>query len=109
MFVTKGMANLNYGIFVKISKNYYFNCESWVNPQHLQFFEFIGKLFSLSIVHERFLIRSSFSILLIRMLLGEKILVRGIGNEFDEGEVIRNIEMMREYNDDSLFCVTFVF
>jgi hypothetical protein len=37
-FVTKGMANLNYGIFMKTSKNYYFfNRESWINPRHLQF------------------------------------------------------------------------
>ena len=37
--VTKGMVNLNYGLFVKTSNNfYYFNRESWINPRHLQFF-----------------------------------------------------------------------
>jgi hypothetical protein len=30
-------------------------------------------------------------------------------NEFDEGEVIKNIEKMRQYDDDSLFCETFVY
>jgi hypothetical protein len=72
--VTKGMVNLNYGLFMKTSKNYYyFNRESWVNPRHLQFFDFIGKLFALSIVRDGFLLGPSFSILLYKMLLGEKV------------------------------------
>ena len=36
--LTGGMVNLNYGLFTKTSKNYYFfNRESWINPRHLQF------------------------------------------------------------------------
>lgn len=35
--------------------------------------------------------------------------MKDIINEFDEGEVISNIEKMREYTDDSLFCENFVY
>ena len=90
------MVNLNYGLFVKTSKNiYYFNRESWINPRHLQFFEFIGKLFAMSIVKKDLFICPSFSILLYKMLLGEPIEMKDIIDEFDEGEVIKNIEKMR--------------
>jgi hypothetical protein len=37
--VIKGMVNLDYGLFLRTSKNYYFfSRESWINPRHLQFF-----------------------------------------------------------------------
>ena len=84
--VTKGMVNLNYGLFVKTSNNfYYFNRESWINPRHLQFFQFIGKLFALSIVRESFFLCPSFSILIYKMILGEEIEIEDIIEECDEG------------------------
>lgn len=51
----------------------------------------------------------SFSILLYKMIMGEKIEIADIVKEFDEGEVITNIEKLREYQDDSLFCETFTY
>jgi hypothetical protein len=109
-YVTKGMANLNYGIFMRTGKNYYFfNRESWINPRHLQFLEFIGKLFALAIINREFYLAPSFSILIYKMILGERIDIADIAKEFDEGEVIRNIEKLREYHDDSLFCESFVY
>lgn len=51
----------------------------------------------------------SFSILLYKLIVGEKIEIADIVKEFDEGEVITNIEKLREYQDDSLFCETFVY
>ena len=90
--VTRGMVNLNYGLFVKTSKNYYyFNRESWINPIHLQFFEFIGKLFAMSIVRGEFFLGPCFSILIYKMILGEEILIEDIIEEFDEGEVMINV------------------
>jgi hypothetical protein len=50
--LTKEMVNPNYGLFMKTSKNYYFfNRESWINPRHLQYYEFIGKIFASSIIN----------------------------------------------------------
>lgn len=51
----------------------------------------------------------SFSIILYKMLLGEDISMKDIVDEFDEGEVIENVEKMRDYQDDSLFCESFVY
>jgi hypothetical protein len=72
--VTKGMVNLNYGLFVRTSKNYYyFNRESWINPRHLQFFEFIGKLFALSFMNKNYYLAPSFSTALYRAILSEPV------------------------------------
>jgi hypothetical protein len=65
------MANLDYGLFVKSSSNFYFfNRESWVNPRHLQFLEFIGKLFALSLVNQNLYLAFSFSTAIYRAILG---------------------------------------
>lgn len=86
------MVNLDYGLFTKTAKNYYyFNRESWVNPRHLQFFEFIGKIFAMSIIYQSRQLVPSFSILLYKSLLREKIDIQDIIEEFDEGEVIKNL------------------
>jgi hypothetical protein len=70
--VTQGMVNLDYGLFSKTFKNYYFfNRESWINPRHLQFFEFIGKLFALSIFKEGYFLSPAFSIILYKMILNQ--------------------------------------
>ena len=86
------MVNLNFGLFSKTSSNFYFfNRESWVNPRHLQYFEFIGKLFALAIIRKDFFIYPSFSIVIYKMILGEKIDIEDLRAEFDEGEVITNV------------------
>ena len=70
--VTKGMVNLNYALFAKTSKNYYFfNRESWINPRHLQYFEFIGKLFAYAVINNDYCLTPSFSIVLYKMIVGE--------------------------------------
>ena len=66
------MVNLDYGLFAKSSKNYYFfNRESWINPRHLQFYEFIGKMFALSIIKPSYFVSPSFSIIVYKMILEE--------------------------------------
>ena len=35
--------------------------------------------------------------------------MQDIIDEFDEGEVVVNLQKMREYTDNSLFCQTFVY
>lgn len=86
------MVNLNYGLFSKASSNYYFfNRESWINPRHLQYFEFIGKLFALSIIRKNYFVSPSFSTVIYKMILGEKIEIEDLRSEFDEGEVITNV------------------
>ena len=65
------MVNLNYGLFSKSSSNYYFfNKESGINPRHLQFIEFIGKIFALSLLRGHFYVYPSFSTILYKKLLG---------------------------------------
>lgn len=95
--LTREMVDLDYGLFTKSSKNYYFfNRESWVNPRHLQFFEFIGKLFALSLVQrERYSLCPSFSIIIYKMILGQPISVDDLVEEFDQGLVISNLEKLR--------------
>jgi hypothetical protein len=66
------MVNLNYALFKRTKNNYYFfNSESKVNPRHLQYFEFIGKLFGFSLAHKSIFVSPSFSIMLYKMILGE--------------------------------------
>jgi hypothetical protein len=70
--VTKCMVNLNYALFAKTSKNYYFfNRESWINPRHLQYFEFIGKLFACAVINSEYFLTPSFSIVLYKLIVGE--------------------------------------
>ena len=86
----------NYGLFTKTLSNYYFfNRESWVNPRHLQYFEFIGKLFALALIRPDFFVVPSFSLVIYKMILGEKIEIKDLNSEFDEGEVITNVEKLR--------------
>jgi hypothetical protein len=104
------MVNLDYGLFTRTSKNYYFfNRESWVNPRHLQFFEFIGKLFALSCIKQGYFLSPSFSSVIYKMILEEKVEVEDLVEEFDEGEVIKNVEKLKEFTDDSMFWQTFIY
>ena len=104
------MVNLNYGLFTKTSKNYYyFNRESWINPRHLQFLQFIGKLFAMSIINRDFYVCPSFSTLIYKMILGVKIEIEDLIFEFDEGQGILNVDKLREITDNYLFCQTFFY
>ena len=104
------MVNLNYGLFTKTSSNYYFfNRESWINPRHLQYFEFIGKLFALSLIKNDYFVAPSFSLVIYKMILGEEIEIQDLKSEFDEGEVITNVEKLRQITDDSMFWQSFVY
>jgi len=104
------MVNLDYGLFVKSSKNYYFfNRDSWINPRHLQYFEFIGKLFALSFIKKVYFLSPCFSTVIYKIILGEKIGVDDLLDEFDEGDVIKNVEKLRDFNDDSMFWQTFIY
>ena len=100
----------NYGLFTKTLSNYYFfNRESWVNPRHLQYFEFIGKLFALSLIKNDYFVAPSFSLVIYKMILGEEIEIQDLKSEFDEGEVITNVEKLRQITDDSMFWQSFVY
>jgi membrane-anchored glycerophosphoryl diester phosphodiesterase (GDPDase) len=61
----------------------------------LQYFEFIGKLFALSLIKNDYFVAPSFSLVVYKMILGEKIKIEDLKSEFDEGEVITNVEKLR--------------
>ena len=79
------MVNLNYALFKRTPTNYYFfNRESYINSRHLQYFEFIGKLFGLSLTKNSLMVSPSFSILLYKMILSEEITLKDILTEFED-------------------------
>ena len=70
------MVNLDTGLFRLTDKNnYFFNRESYINPRHLQYFEFIGKLAALSLLRAEFTVSPSLSKILYKMILGETITI----------------------------------
>ena len=70
MLLSKAMVNLNYALFSRTPKNYYFfSRESYVNPRHLQYFEFIGKLFAFALTDNSLFVSPSFSFILYKLLL----------------------------------------
>lgn len=84
--ITKGMVNLDYSLFSRNRKNYYFfSRESWINPRHLQFFEFIGKLVALSIINKSLFMAPSFSLAFYKIILGKTVTVTDLMDDFDEG------------------------
>jgi len=49
------MFNPSYGLFEHDHYTLQINLASGVNPEHLNYFKFIGPVFSLAIIHHRFL------------------------------------------------------
>lgn len=74
--VSKSMVNLDTGLFRLTDKNnYFFNRESYINPRHLQYFEFIGKLVANSLLRTEFTVSPSLSIILYKLILSETITI----------------------------------
>ena len=68
--LSKALVNLHYLLFSRMPKNYYFfSRESFLNPRHLQYFEFVGKLFAFALTDNSLFISPSFSLLLYKLLL----------------------------------------
>lgn len=51
----------------------------------------------------------SFSLAIYKMILGQKIDIDDLIEEFDQGEVIKNLEKLRYFTDDSMFWQSFVY
>lgn len=94
--LTKAIVNPDYSLFAPTgSGSFFFSPDSYVNPRHLQYFEFIGKLFAFALTHEFLLITSSFSPLLYKMMLKHPITPEDVLSEFqEEAAHIRSVEMM---------------
>ena len=68
--LSKAVVNLDYLLFSRTPKNsYFFSRESFLNPRHLQYFEFVGKLFACALAKDSLFISPSFSLLLYKLLL----------------------------------------
>lgn len=79
------MVDLNYALFKRTENNhYFFNRESDVNPRHLQYFEFIGKLVGFSLTKGSLLVSPSLSPIIYKMMLGEEITIEDIIEDFKE-------------------------
>lgn len=84
------MVNLDLALFVKTPSDFHYlnslNSESDINPCHLHYFEFIGKLFGFSIINPMFFICPSFSRILYKLILSETIQIEDlIAEKFPEG------------------------
>lgn len=68
------MFNPNYSLFNLTSNgvSYYPNAKSYVNPEHLNYFKFIGRMIGKSLV-DGMLLDCCFSKPLYKMMLGEQL------------------------------------
>lgn len=84
--LTKEMVNPGFSLFSPTDAgSYFFSRDSYVNPRHLQYFEFIGKLFALALTYCEFLFISvPFSPLLYKMILNQPITPEDLFSEFKE-------------------------
>ena len=49
----------------------------------------------MALIRPDFFVVPSFSLVIYKMILGEKIEIKDLNSEFDEGEVITNVEKLR--------------
>jgi hypothetical protein len=93
--LTKAMVNPNFALFSPTRNGSFFSQESHVNPRHLQYFEFVGKLFAFALTHKFLLIASAYSPLLYKMMLRHPITPEDVLAEFEEEAAhVRSVEMM---------------
>jgi ABC-type sulfate transport system permease subunit len=62
---------------------YFFSKNCCANPLHLQYFEFIGKIFGLSLIHSSYYISPTLSKLIYKLLLDEKIDFDDVSEHYD--------------------------
>lgn len=88
------MFNPSYGLFEYSAHDNYtlqINSASGINPEHLEYFKFIGRCLGLSIFHHRFL-DAYFVPSLYKMILGKKVTLKDL--EAVDAELHRGLTWM---------------
>jgi len=97
--LSKEIGNLNYSLFKYSTDNSYkleINPESGIaNENHLNYFEFIGRVLGLTIFHSQHL-SVSFTNLFYKKLLGRKLNLSDL--EYVDPELYRNLKWIKYIN-----------
>jgi len=100
--ISQEIGNPNYSLFKYSSTNSYeleINPMSSINPEHLNYFRFIGRIMGLAILHKQYL-PVNFSFLFYKKLLNKPL---GFSDmEFIDPEIYKNIKwLLYEINFDN--------
>ena len=106
--LSKAMFNPDYSLFNLTSNgvSYYANSQSYINPDHLNFFKFVGRMVGKAIFDGQ-LLECFFARSLYKMMIGEELLFEDLSDM--DNDCFRNMKWWLQNDVDDLgqyFCVT---
>jgi len=105
--ISQEIGNPNYSLFQYSNTNSYeldINPMSSINPEHLHYFRFIGRIIGLSIYHNQYL-SVNFTFLFYKKLLNKPLDFSDM--ELIDPEVCKNIKWLLEHNGAENLCLNF--